>query len=39
MNRKILTKLIAGMLIMTLGLVNFILLGIYTSKTYASNEG
>ncbi|MCI9016336.1 MAG: hypothetical protein HFJ53_04120, partial [Clostridia bacterium] len=38
MYQKLTNKIIATILITTITLTNFILLGIYTSKTYASNE-
>lgn len=38
MNRKLWTKVLASLLVMTLTFANFILLGVYASKTYATTE-
>lgn len=38
MNRKLWTKMLASLLVMTLTCANFILLGVYASKSYATED-
>lgn len=38
MNRKLWTKMLASLLVMTLTFANFILLGVYASKSYATED-
>lgn len=38
MNQKLLTKVLASLLVMTLTFANFIMLGVYASKTYATSD-